>query len=505
MADSKTANDWSTVRAEATAQLVQLKAQEAKTLQILANSSGAGRVGASARGALDQLRTQIAQTEATIRNATTQVELANSAPPGTLANPTTSVNPAPGNNNPGNNTDIPPVTSQGLPVFAEDGSIAQNIAINPETGDTFFTDQTTPNAQPRIATNTQGLPVFAEDGSVAQGIAINPETGETFFTGTQFPPSVEQTAPEIQRQLDAAAAAAGDSGERPADEGGGGTPVSVGVNEARTGGNLGRYIPFPEARDYRVRISLAPSADYLYKDPDIVGDRGNLLWPLIDTDGVLFPYLPQINVSYSASYSPTDLVHSNYKIFNYTGSAVESVQITGDFTAQDVIEANYVLAVIHFFKCVTKMFYGQDQQKGVPPPLVYLSGHGQYGFDNHPMVITNFSLNYPTDCDYINAGPYHATAAVFNSYKPPSFAYNPSQARLYNAKLQKGGIQAPPTFGVPSNNRSEITRVPSKIQLQISANPIVTRENISNNFSLKQYATGKLLQGSKNKSGGGIW
>ena len=44
------------------------------------------------------------------------------------------------------------------------------------------------------------------------------------------------------------------------------------------------------------------------------------------------------------------------------------------------------------------------------------------------------------------------------------------------------------------------------MQIQISAVPIVTRNDISRNFSLKDYATGNLLRGSKRKQGGGgIW
>jgi hypothetical protein len=42
------------------------------------------------------------------------------------------------------------------------------------------------------------------------------------------------------------------------------------------------------------------------------------------------------------------------------------------------------------------------------------------------------------------------------------------------------------------------------MQIQISALPIVTRNQISNAFSLKDYASGKLLQGTK-RAGGGIW
>ena len=43
------------------------------------------------------------------------------------------------------------------------------------------------------------------------------------------------------------------------------------------------------------------------------------------------------------------------------------------------------------------------------------------------------------------------------------------------------------------------------MSISITAFPMVTRNDISNRFSVKDYATGKLLQGRKNPGGGGIW
>jgi hypothetical protein len=40
--------------------------------------------------------------------------------------------------------------------------------------------------------------------------------------------------------------------------------------------------------------------------------------------------------------------------------------------------------------------------------------------------------------------------------------------------------------------------------MTIGAVPVVTRNDISNNFSLEKYATGQLLRGTK-RQGGGIW
>ena len=103
--------------------------------------------------------------------------------------------------------------------------------------------------------------------------------------------------------------------------------------------------------DWRVKLRLAPLADYLYK-----ATNPGILSPLAGTDGVLFPYTPTINTSYKANYSAVDITHSNYKGYFYQGSSVEPVVISCTFTAQSTAEADYLLAVIHFFKSATKMF-----------------------------------------------------------------------------------------------------------------------------------------------------
>jgi hypothetical protein len=156
----------------------------------------------------------------------------------------------------------------------------------------------------------------------------------------------------------------------------------------------------PADGDWRVRLALANNATYLYKD-----SNNALLKPLAGTSGVVFPYMPNIQTSYNADYSDSALTHSNYKGYFYNSSYVGDISITGIFTAQDTREASYLLAVIHFFRSVTKMFYGQDAQRGSPPPLVYLSGLGNYQFNNHPCVIKTFQYSLPNDVDYIRTKP----------------------------------------------------------------------------------------------------
>jgi hypothetical protein len=150
--------------------------------------------------------------------------------------------------------------------------------------------------------------------------------------------------------------------------------------------------------DWRVKLSLAQGSTYLYN-----ATNPGILQPLANTGGVVFPYTPSIDTSYRAQYSNYDLTHSNYRGYFYQNSFVDQVSVRALFTAQCTADANYLLAVIHFFKSVTKMFYGQDAERGSPPPLVYLTGLGQYQFSEHACLVTNFTYNLPADVDYIRA------------------------------------------------------------------------------------------------------
>ena len=252
--------------------------------------------------------------------------------------------------------------------------------------------------------------------------------------------------------------------------------------------------------DWRVRLSLAPSASYLYK-----AANPGILKYLQKTDGVIFPYVPQIQVTYAAHYDAAELTHSNYKIFQYKNSSIDQISISCDFTAQDNEEANYLLAVIHFFRSVTKMFYGQDDipKAGTPPPLCYLSGLGGFQFDRHPLVISSFNYSLPNDVDYIRAGSPTLQPGVDSSAYNGSTGADATVGSVRLGRLNPGATENAPQFTKATNTQP--TYVPTKISISLVAYPIVTRSDISNKFSLADYATGALLQGSKNPSGGGIW
>jgi len=247
--------------------------------------------------------------------------------------------------------------------------------------------------------------------------------------------------------------------------------------------------------DWRVKLRLAEKAQYLYLDPNI--QQGGILWPLLESGGVVFPYTPTITTTYAANYSSQDLTHSNYRGYFYQNSYVDEINIQATFTAQDTFEANYLLAVIHFFRSATKMFYGQDTNRGMPPPLVFLQGLGEFQFNLHPCLIRSFNYNLPNDVDYIRARVANVNGTNLLARRDRQTATlgpsSPSNDRLSNSGLKPGALTPPPA--PPTLGTSRPTYVPTKMEATVILLPVQTRQQVSKQFSFKQFANGDLVKG----------
>lgn len=145
--------------------------------------------------------------------------------------------------------------------------------------------------------------------------------------------------------------------------------------------------------DWRVRLSLPANFS-----------GSPLMRPLLETNGLIFPYLPSIILQSSANYKQLSPTHNNYPFFAYENSSVEQFAITGQFTVENSLEGEYWVAAVHYLRSVTKMAYGRTSNQGSPPPIVLLNGYGEYVFKNVPCVVTNFTVELAPDVDYIKTG-----------------------------------------------------------------------------------------------------
>jgi len=144
--------------------------------------------------------------------------------------------------------------------------------------------------------------------------------------------------------------------------------------------------------DWRVKLSL----------PSGLNLEANLQAELLRTNGLIFPYTPQIILSHSASYAQIKPTHSNYAFPAYQSSQPDTIQVSGDFIVESESEGKYWVAAIHYLRSITKMAYGNTSQQGSPPPVVQLNGYGDFVLKNVPCVATQFTVDLPMDVDYIH-------------------------------------------------------------------------------------------------------
>jgi hypothetical protein len=325
-------------------------------------------------------------------------------------------------------------------------------------------------ADPVTPSLANGQVAYDDDGNLLPGYSLDEDNNPVFVGGDFVEPATLASA----------------QGSREA------ARVSVGVANARNQQTNSNLAQFPVNTDWRVVLRLAPGATYLYN-----ASQAGILQPLKTTNGVVFPYTPSISTAYKANYSDYNLTHSNYRGYFYQNSYTDAINITAPFTAQSTSDAAYVLAVIHFFRSVTKMFYGQDAQRGSPPPLVYLSGLGDYQFNNHPCLVSQFNYTLPADVDYISSGTPNNLGLnlqpLQNLYSTTLNAVAPTITRLASAFLPRGAeneVSAP--LQALLNNP---TYVPSKIDIQLTLLPVQSRSQVSKQFSLKNFSNGNLLKG----------
>lgn len=178
--------------------------------------------------------------------------------------------------------------------------------------------------------------------------------------------------------------------------------------------------------------------------------------------GILFPFTPQISVDHSANYSPINAMHSNYTQYFYKNSSVGEISISGKFVVQNDLDALYVISTIHLGRSLVKMKFGDDALAGAPPPVCRLFAHGDYMFNNTPVVVKSFSVECPDNVDYYTLSP-----------SSPLFGGSTGATDSKTAKVQSLGIPSVGITSVPVVNTIKLILLPiysRQMQLASSVN-----------------------------------
>jgi hypothetical protein len=129
---------------------------------------------------------------------------------------------------------------------------------------------------------------------------------------------------------------------------------------------------------------------------------------------------------------------------------------------------------------------------------VYIKGYGDFQFNNHPCLVSQFNYTLPPDVDYIRAqSVLNNNTNLQLARLRSTIANNPlsySVNRLLNSRLLPGALDFRPEI---TNNLGvgNPTYVPTKMEISISLLPIQSRQQISKNFSIDGFANGNQLTG----------
>ena len=184
------------------------------------------------------------------------------------------------------------------------------------------------------------------------------------------------------------------------------------------------------ADDWRVRIN----ANF--------GLFGNAFERLQSTNGVVWPYTPSVTVSSKANYTQIDPVHSNQPFQAYKNSQIDDIIITGEFSAETAIDAEYWIEATTFFKTATKMWFGSGDNVGNPPIICNLSGYGSRVFNSVPVIIKAFSVILPPEVNYIKCNKNNSPTwvpVVSEISVTVSPIYNRTKLREFNLKNYANG------------------------------------------------------------------
>lgn len=188
----------------------------------------------------------------------------------------------------------------------------------------------------------------------------------------------------------------------------------------------------PNTNDWRVSLSI----------PDVI-KTSPLFEPFAETGSkLIFPFNPTILFGNTANYSAISPIHTNYPYYAYENSQVDSITIASEFFSQNEQDAKYWIAVLHFLRTMTKMFYGGGDYSGTPPLMTRLNGYGKHVLNNIPCLVNTFSVDLPSDVDYIQVQVdgvpnYVPTRAQVNVTLHPAYSRT-TQSKFDLVKFARG-------------------------------------------------------------------
>lgn len=249
-----------------------------------------------------------------------------------------------------------------------------------------------------------------------------------------------------------------------------------------------------DAKGRRVRLRPKPGA---ISGPNGIYGSNGILQPLRSTNGLVWPYQPEINYTQTVTWKSMELVQTNQEILSYEATPAPKFTVTGNFSVQNQQEGIYALAAIHFLRTVSKMYFGDsDNNAGTPPPVLLFDAYGQYMFNQLPVVVTQWNATMPNDINYVpidlnNIQVFSAAQAANTNLTGISRTSTTPQLNSYD-QIANSALMTSRMFK-SDLGQDQYIWLPAMFQLSVS----LTVQNSAaklRSFNLDQFRSGALMK-----------
>ena len=292
-------------------------------------------------------------------------------------------------------SDIPNVDQLGA-----DGLPPSNVAPTTQSGSISGSQEVFTGTAPETSNVDQ---TAAESGSSLSVLA--PQVGQPSMAGSGVDSEsvshgiANQNNTFLQSSLGSSTGVANSNAGNAGGAGTGGGNTTGSAATTNSDQASAQAAPSSQATVNDIRVRLAA----LY--PNDVYATG-IMAVLNTTGGMMFPYTPQISFSQSVNYMDLNLVHSNTDYPAYTRTPSVSISINGKFSVQNQAEGQYALACLHFLRTASKSYFGETDaatsKAGLPPPILVLSGYGNYMFNQLRVVLKSHNWSFDDSSDGID-------------------------------------------------------------------------------------------------------
>lgn len=278
------------------------------------------------------------------------------------------------------------IYSNGGTVSSETKNIRDDVSVSTDKNYNIIVDDNSEQSQQQVVEQPQSQPV---------------ETAreETELKSTTIFNEISNKYNDVQKKILETASSAYDKFN----------PIPGDANENGGEINYAKKVSLNVAPISKLNIANGMSdSEWSNRLGYILGNKGILKDLFQPTKGIVFPYTPDIDFQHNVNYERTEILHSNLAISHYKNTPPPNITLTADFTADGEDNAKYMYGVIHFLRSISKCEFGEsmlhlEERKdyaGVPPPVLYLNGWGNF-MNNIPVVVKSFGIKLGKDKHYV--------------------------------------------------------------------------------------------------------